>query len=638
MKCMNATRVFVGIWVVFTSVGGLACTTQKAELPGQKLTEKLSDSKPLPALRHITILGTNDIHGAVEPSKNAKKEKLGGLALLSGAVRSIRTAQNRKYGNAGGTLLVDGGDQFQGTLVSNFTEGKLLFQAMDLIGYSAIVPGNHDYDFGPEGWLVDQVVPGHPDQNPKGVIEGLASSVRFPLLSANTYYKASLRASDGSQLEGTKIASAGCEVAGQKVDFSQGKRPSFLKTHTFIETAGIRVAIIGLDLKHTAATTTAANVEDLCFRDEVETYLEVRTALEGQADLFVAVMHTGNSGNDFPLTRFLEAMTKNVGLGQEPWVDAAVAGHTHAMNRVIVNGVPGIQSGSNGTEFGRIDLVYDSQSKKVLRDQTRVFAGVDLNASACDPVATGPNGFCEIVNGSVRFDDVPLIEDPSMIRMIAEVRKQLGPVGDQVVGVAKAAIKRDRINESALSNLLTDGLREATVTDISFMNTGGIRTDIPAGVVTYEKVYEVLPFNNRGLSVGPMPWSTVKLLLEKSIKTCGQYGALMQSGLRIEFSKTCDATTGPVDLNAKLKKVVRLNGEVLLDTASGVEVPATQTFLVSTLDFLAAGGSGYTEFIGTPVLQDFGIVRELLVNHWLKAKASNEWTGTIDGRFVWTGP
>ena len=113
-------------------------------------------------LRSITILATNDIHGGIEPQKGPKEnDKLGalnvvgGLAFFSGAVKSIRRGIQNKYGDKGGVLVVDAGDQFQGTLISNYTEGSLVFSAMDDVGYDAVITGNHDYDFGPHDWLID---------------------------------------------------------------------------------------------------------------------------------------------------------------------------------------------------------------------------------------------------------------------------------------------------------------------------------------------------------------------------------------------------------------------------------------------------------------------------------------------------
>jgi len=68
----------------------------------------------------ISVVATTDLHGGVLP-----RGERGGLALLGGYVRNVRAARLR---DGGGTLLVDSGDMFQGTLESNLNEGAAVVQ------------------------------------------------------------------------------------------------------------------------------------------------------------------------------------------------------------------------------------------------------------------------------------------------------------------------------------------------------------------------------------------------------------------------------------------------------------------------------------------------------------------------------
>ncbi len=101
----------------------------------------------------ITILATNDIHGGIEPNVSKDGTSEGGLAAFSGTVQAIKTGLKSKLGDQVGVLVVDAGDQFQGTLISNYNEGRLVLQTMSQVGYDVAITGNHDYDFGPVGWL-----------------------------------------------------------------------------------------------------------------------------------------------------------------------------------------------------------------------------------------------------------------------------------------------------------------------------------------------------------------------------------------------------------------------------------------------------------------------------------------------------
>ena len=85
----------------------------------------------------LTILHTNDFHARFEPiskydsgcgeEDNLAGECFGGSARLQTA---IQTAKAR----AVNWLLVDGGDQFQGTLFYTYYKGKLAAEMMNQMG------------------------------------------------------------------------------------------------------------------------------------------------------------------------------------------------------------------------------------------------------------------------------------------------------------------------------------------------------------------------------------------------------------------------------------------------------------------------------------------------------------------------
>ena len=93
----------------------------------------------------LTILHTNDFHARFEPisaydgpcaaEDNTAGECFGGTARL---VNAIKDAKER----AGNTplLLVDGGDQFQGTLFYTQYKGAMSAEMMNMLGYDATSP------------------------------------------------------------------------------------------------------------------------------------------------------------------------------------------------------------------------------------------------------------------------------------------------------------------------------------------------------------------------------------------------------------------------------------------------------------------------------------------------------------------
>lgn len=100
----------------------------------------------------LTILHTNDIHARLAefnaygqtctPDESAKGECFGGYPRIAAAVEAAR----KKGGN---TLLLDAGDQFQGTLFYTALKGRPSREAMNLLRYNAMTLGNHEFDDGP---------------------------------------------------------------------------------------------------------------------------------------------------------------------------------------------------------------------------------------------------------------------------------------------------------------------------------------------------------------------------------------------------------------------------------------------------------------------------------------------------------
>ncbi len=118
----------------------------------------------------LTILHTNDFHSRIEPinkydsacsaKDDAADKCFGGSARLITAIRERRAA-------AQNALLVDGGDQFQGSLFYTYSKGQAAAEMMNALGYDAMTVGNHEFDDGPE------------------VLRGLMDAVGFPILLAN---------------------------------------------------------------------------------------------------------------------------------------------------------------------------------------------------------------------------------------------------------------------------------------------------------------------------------------------------------------------------------------------------------------------------------------------------------------------
>tara|TARA_R110000737_G_scaffold75587_3_gene105652 strand:- start:3640 stop:5199 length:1560 start_codon:yes stop_codon:yes gene_type:complete len=118
----------------------------------------------------LTILHTNDFHARFEPiskydgpcgaEDNTAGECFGGTARLVTAIKDAKARSNN-------SILVDGGDQFQGTLFYTYYKGKLAAEMMNKMGYDAMTVGNHEFDDGPE------------------VLASFIDTINFPILMSN---------------------------------------------------------------------------------------------------------------------------------------------------------------------------------------------------------------------------------------------------------------------------------------------------------------------------------------------------------------------------------------------------------------------------------------------------------------------
>lgn len=180
----------------------------------------------------LRILYMNDFHGFAEPAKSVgNPDRLGGISFLAGEVNRLRLERP--------TLLLAAGDMIQGNPWANLFEGKSTIEVMNALQFSAMVLGNHEFDFGQE------------------VLQKRLDEARFPLLAAN--------------------------VRGLP-----GIRPYVIQ-----ELAGLKIAIIGLVTKNTPTATHPKNVKGLGFISPIDSAKQVLKELDPKPDLVIVLSHLG---------------------------------------------------------------------------------------------------------------------------------------------------------------------------------------------------------------------------------------------------------------------------------------------------------------------------------------------------------
>ncbi|XP_027500540.1 5'-nucleotidase isoform X3 [Corapipo altera] len=101
----------------------------------------------------LTLLHTNDVHGRVEAQGAGPRRCAGDAPGCFGGVarRAARVAAERAaHPNV---LLLDAGDQYQGTVWFSRFKGREAVHFMNLLRYDAMALGNHEFDEGVSGLL-----------------------------------------------------------------------------------------------------------------------------------------------------------------------------------------------------------------------------------------------------------------------------------------------------------------------------------------------------------------------------------------------------------------------------------------------------------------------------------------------------
>ena len=153
----TAGRLGLGIGLGGGLISPLAASALDFNDAGSK-SKQIADSTVIKKgkAQVLTLLHTADIHSQLDIHdefflENGKPvyKKRGGFATLKTMINTLRD-QNPKN-----TLVIDGGDCFQGSGIAALTEGKAIIPLINNIGYDMMLPGNWEVVYGKEMMMKD---------------------------------------------------------------------------------------------------------------------------------------------------------------------------------------------------------------------------------------------------------------------------------------------------------------------------------------------------------------------------------------------------------------------------------------------------------------------------------------------------
>jgi len=486
----------------------------------------------------LTILHTNDYHGHVDEynrngARCSEDDQTAGLCIagssrLQTLVEEIRAAEDN-------VLLVDAGDQFQGTLFYALFKADVVTDTMNALGYDAMTVGNHEFDDGP------------------AELARLADGATFPVVSSNL------------------------DVSAEPL--LAGKIP----TYTVVTKGGEQIGIVGVSTPETENISSPG--PNVVFEDPATGLQAAVDVLTGMGvDKIVALSHMGYE-EDLALAAAVSG------------VDVIVGGHSHTFiytpTAPIYFYEPQYPQYSELVPAGPYPTVVSSLAAEPVLVVTAFQWGTFLGQL---DVGFDATGLVTEYNGNPIYLDRDTAKSAAMETILDKYRPALETLITTNVGtttvdlpISVGGARICRLGECLMGDLVADAmLWKANEVEggyqIAFQNGGGLRAPIMAGAVTMGDVLETLPFGN-AIATFELTGTHVLEALENGVSRYpAQDGRFPQvSGMRYTFDASQPAGS-------------RITSVEVMSGTEYVPLDPSAVYKVATNDFMRKGGDGYTVF------------------------------------------
>lgn len=506
----------------------------------------------------ITLLATTDLHGNVYPFdylRNAPAER--GLAKIATLVRQIRADQKN-------VLLLDCGDTIQGSPLAYYDARKqpdrpnTTIAAMNALGYDAMAVGNHEFNFGLD------------------VLWKAKRESRFPWLSANT-----------------------------RQQYAPGSA-GYFAPYIVKEVGSVRVAIVGFTTPGIPRWEMPENYRGYEFEPIVAAAQRVIPLVRPQADLVVAILHSG-LGRD-PVTGRPVGNTPEENVAwdlaeQVPGIDVILFGHSHQeLPELFVNGVLLAQARNWGQSLARVDI---EMSRSVTAAWT-----VSRKHSTTIPVT----------------ESVPA--DPEILALARSTHEATQAYLDTQIATATVSLEGTtaRYEDHPLVDQIHRVQLEAAQADVSLATLFYTGLRIEPGPVTIRHMAGLYLYENHLYAV-EMTGAQLKEALERAASFFPAWppedpGRLRLPGYNADLA---EGVSYVMDLSRPVGDRIR---ELRF---RGAPLDPARKLRVAVNHYRYHGGGHYEVFRGLPVLwKSAAEIRELLIEHvrrqgTLLIRASGNW-------------
>lgn len=460
---------------------------------------------------------------------------------------SYLAACKQKILDAGNSLLiVDIGDAVQGEAVGTLTNGGAAIDLMNMVGYRLATPGNHEFGYGMDTFISN------------------VQSAVFKYLSCNL------------------------------IDLLENKE--MLQPYSIEEIDGKKVGFIGISTPETYTKTSPKYFqnengeliysfsEDNFYETIQNTVNEIETL---GADYIVALGHLGIEGttNGWKST---DVITNTYG------IDVFLDGHSHETIASLAvdnkNGDKVILS-STGTKFENIGkLVLDNKGE--IHTELIKTESIDINSTTSIQEA-----YKNIQNKVDEYNR----QTQYLNEVIGESKVNL-EVNDSETG-----IRRVRNRETNLGDFVADAYKIRTNSDISLVNSGGIRAAVLKGNITRKSLLDVNPWNNTMCVIEATGQQIIDALEHGARNYPEENGGFLQvSGITFEINTKVE--NSPVIINEKgaFQSIDEKSQRRIQNVkVNGQPIDLNKSYTVAGSSYvLMEAGDGFTMFEGSKILVD----------------------------------
>lgn len=522
----------------------------------------------------VNIVHINDHHSHLEPG-DVELDFDGVVSEVdSGGFPRVAAKIKQLEGELDNVLKLHAGDAVTGTIYYSLFKGEADAQLMNEVCFDAFALGNHEFDDSDAGLATFL-----------GFLNGNPGICQTPVLAANVV-----------PAVGTPLRPTADE--------------SLIQPYVIKEIDGQRVGIIGIDIARKTQISSSP-LDSTEFLDEKETAQFYIDELRGMGVNKIVVLSHFQYANEVRLAQELRG------------VDVIVGGDSHTLlgERFADLGLnPGgpYPTVVNNADGDTACVVQAWQYSDVVGELNVEFSkdGQVLNCAGTPHLLLGDNfdvAGADLDHVLGVIDATPELSivapDPVAQSLVDVYAADVEVLKQTIVGTATEDLCLERIPDQGRSNIA--GCREKTqanggdiqqlVTeaflqrsfraDVALQNSGGVRIDIPAGDISIDDVFTLLPFANTLVEL-ELTGAEIKQVLEEAASSAlGDFGSASTGAYPYAANLRWDADlsqpTGSRFSNHEIRRKSTGVWEPLMDDDEVVVV---------TNSFLAGGGDGYFTF------------------------------------------